>query len=169
MNIIKKEFCKVHKIVSASNSCKGLWNLDLYLNFLWKVKSEIATFNFWDSCRDICQVGNIRTSFDKCILEIFSLKYLSKKWKYSDGACRFLIKLVETFVENLLHLSLLCLYNWFLEQSERNYSLHFSYEDTVSMWFNNMCPCDKWESQDDLNSHLISKSMFIQPVEQFLQ
>lgn len=76
MTITKKEFCRAHKNVSASNSCKGLWNLDLHLNLLWKVKSEIATFNFQDSCRDICQVGNVRTSFDKCILETFSLKYL---------------------------------------------------------------------------------------------
>lgn len=39
-----------------------------------------STFNLQNSCRDVCHVGDIRTSLDKCILETFCLKYLSNKW-----------------------------------------------------------------------------------------
>ena len=75
----------------------------LYLNFLERMKSN-AMFNLQDSWRDISQVEDIKTSLDKCIVETFSLKYISKKWKYFDSACRFLIKLVATYVENFLYL-----------------------------------------------------------------
>lgn len=39
-----------------------------------------------ESCGDVCQEGDIGTSWDKYILEAFSLKYWNKKWKYSNGA-----------------------------------------------------------------------------------